>query len=90
MVAGGGFWGDNEERAAQHQAGGRGDLGVEAVVEDGLGAGEATRLGTNVQPARKVDEEDDGEADQAEREDDPAQPAPPFPAQGHEGERAGQ
>jgi elongation factor G len=90
MVAGRGFWGDNEQRAAEHQAGGRGDLSVEAVVEDGLGAGEAAGLGADIQPAREVDEEDDGEAEQAEHEDDPAQPAPPLPEQGDEGERAGE
>ncbi len=87
MVAGRGFWSHNEERSAQHQAGRGGDLGVEAVVENGLGAGEARGLGTHVEAGGKVDEEDHGEAEQAEGKDDSAQAAPPFVAQ--HGEREG-
>lgn len=81
MVAGCRFWGRNEERAAQHQACGGGDLGVKAVVEDRLGAGEAGGLDTRVEPGRQVDEEDDGKADQAEHEDDSPQAPPPLVAQ---------
>jgi len=73
MVAGRRFWGCNEERSAQHQAGRGGNLGIEAVVEDGLGAGEARRLAAGIEPGREVDEEDYGEAEQPEGEDDPAQ-----------------
>jgi hypothetical protein len=74
MVAGRRSWGHNEERATQHQAGGGGDLGVETVEENRLGAGEARGLGAHVEPGRQVDEEDDGKADQAEHEDDSSQP----------------
>ncbi len=73
MVAGRRFWGCNEERSAQHQAGRGGDLGVEAVVEDSLGTGEARRLVARVEAGREINEEDDGEAEQPEGEDDPAQ-----------------
>jgi hypothetical protein len=90
MVAGGGFWGENEERAAQHQSGGGGNLGVEAVIENCLGAGEARRLGTRVEAGRQVDEEDDGKADQAEHEDDPSQAAPGLVAQRDQGQKGGQ
>jgi hypothetical protein len=71
MVAGRRLWGRNEERSAQHQAGRGGDLGVEAVVEDGLGTGEARRLAAGIDACRQIDEEDDGEAEQAEGKDDP-------------------
>jgi elongation factor G len=90
MVAGGGFWGDNEERAAQHQAGGGGDLGVEAVVENRLGAGEAGGLDTRIEAGRQVDEEDDGKADQAEHEDDSSQAPPPLVAQRDQGQKGGE
>jgi elongation factor G len=88
MVAGGGFWGDNEERTAQHQAGGGGDLGVEAVVEDGLGAGEARGLDTRVEPGRQVDQKDHGETEQAEHEDDPPQATSRVVAQRDQGQKA--
>jgi hypothetical protein len=78
MVAGRRFWGDNEQHAAQHQPRRRGDLGVEAVVEDGLGAGEAGGLNAGVQARRQVDQQNDGEAEQAEQEDDPPQTAAPL------------
>ena len=81
MVAGRRLWGCNEERSAQHQAGRGGDLGIEAVVEDGLGAGEARGLCADVEAGGKVDEQDHGETEQAEGEDDPAQPATTFVAQ---------
>ncbi|HEY8810532.1 MAG TPA: hypothetical protein VIM28_10985 [Solirubrobacterales bacterium] len=87
MVAGRRFWGHSEERAAQHQAGGGGDLGIEAVVEDRLGAGEAGRLDTRVEAGRQVDEEDDGKADQAEHEDDSSQAPPSLVAQRDQGQK---
>ncbi len=87
MVAGRRFWGENEERAAQHQARGGGDLGIEAVVEDRLGAGKARRLDTHVKSGRQVDKKDDGEADQAEHEDDSSQAAPAFTAHRQKGEQ---
>jgi elongation factor G len=90
MVAGRRFWGHNEENPAQHQSGRGGDLGVEAVVEDRLGAGEAGGLSTRVEAGRQVDEEDDGEAEQAEHEDGSPQPAAPLVAQDDEGEGCGQ
>ncbi len=90
MVAGRRLWGHNEEKPAQHQSRRGGDLGVEAVVEDRLGAGEAGGLSARVEAGRQVDEEDDGEAEQAEREDDPPQPSPPLVAQDDEGEGSGQ
>ena len=90
MVAGRRSWGQHEERAAEHQAGCGGDLGVEAVVEDRLGTGEARCLGTGVETGRQVDQEDHGEAEQAEGEDDPTQPAPPSVAQDDQGEGGGE
>jgi len=81
MVAGGGFWGHNEERAAEHQAGCGSDLRVEAVVKDSLGPGETRGLDTGVEAGRQVDEEDHGKADQAEHEDDASQAPPPLVAQ---------
>jgi hypothetical protein len=89
MVAGRRFWGHNEERTAQHQAGGGGDLGVETGTEDRLGAGESGGLRARVEAGRKIDEEDDGEAEQAEHEDDSAQSSPPLVAQHDEGENGG-
>jgi hypothetical protein len=85
MVAGRRLWGHNEQRAAEHQAGRGGDLGVEAVVEDRLRAGEARCLDAGVEAGREVDREDQSEAEQPEREDDPAQAAPAPVAQDGEG-----
>jgi hypothetical protein len=90
MVAGGGFWGHNEERATQHQAGGGGDLSVEAVVEDRLGAGEAGGLDTRIEAGRQVNEEDDGQADQAEHEDDSSHAPSPLVAQRDQGQKGGE
>jgi hypothetical protein len=90
MVAGCRLWGHHEKRATQHQPRRCGDLGVEAVVENRLGAGEAGGRGTDVQSTREVDEEDDREAEQAQGEDDPAQPAPSLVAQGEQGECGGE
>ena len=81
MVAGRRLWGCNEQRAAQHQARRSGDLGIEAVVENRPGAGEARGLGAAVEPRRQVDQEDHGEAEQAEHEDDPPDAAPALVAQ---------
>jgi hypothetical protein len=89
MVAGRRFWGHNEQRAAQHQARRRRDLGIEAVIEDCLGAGEAGGLGARVESGRQVDQEDDGEAEQAEGENDPPQPASSPVVQHGEGEDCG-
>jgi hypothetical protein len=63
MVAGRRFWGCNEERAAQHQACRGGDLGIEAVVKDGLGTREARRLAAGIEAGREIDKEDHGEAE---------------------------
>ena len=90
MVAGRGFWGENEQRAAQDQPGRGGELGVEAVAQDRLGAGEAGRLGAGVEPGGQVDEQDHGEGDQAEREDDPAEAAAALVAQRREREQGGE
>jgi hypothetical protein len=76
MVAGRCLWGEDEHRAAEHQAGRGGDLGVEAVVEDGSGAGEARGLGASVETGRQVDQKDDREAEQTEDEDDAAETPP--------------
>ena len=40
MVAGCRFWGEDEKQTAQDQARRRGELGVEALLEEGGGAGE--------------------------------------------------
>jgi hypothetical protein len=89
MVAGRRLWGRNEERSAKHQACRGGDLGVEAVVEDGLGTGEARGLAAGIEAGRQVDEEDHSEAEQPEREDDPAQPVAAIVAQHGECEDGG-
>ncbi|MET0305814.1 MAG: hypothetical protein ABW196_06245 [Solirubrobacterales bacterium] len=65
-------------------------MGIEAVVENGLCAGEARGLGAHVEAGGKVDEQDHGEAEQPEREDDSAQPAPALVAQGGEREHGGE
>ncbi len=90
MVAGRRLWSEDEQHSAQHQAGGSGDLGIEAVVEDGLCAGEARGLGAHVEARRQVDEEDHGEAEESEGEDDPAQPAPAIVAQRRQREEGGE
>jgi hypothetical protein len=87
MVAGRRLWGCNEERSAQNQACGSGDLSVEAVVEHRLGAGEARGLRTYIETVRKIDQQDYGEAEQAEGEDNPAQPTTTFVT--HRRERQG-
>jgi len=90
MVAGRRFWSEDEQYSAHHQADGRGDLDIEGVVEDGPGAGEAGRLDADVGARGQVDEEDDGEAEQAEGEDDPPQAAAPLVAQCRDGEESGE
>jgi hypothetical protein len=90
MVAGRRFWGRNEERSPQHQPGSRSDLGVEAVVEHGLGTGEAIGRGADVLATREVDEEDDQEAEQAQPEDDPPDTTPSSLAQCEESEGGGE
>ncbi len=80
MVAGRRLWGHNEQRASQNQACRGGYLGVEAVVENRLGSGEAGRLGTGIEAGRQVDEENHREAEQAECENDPTQAAAAFVA----------
>ena len=72
MVAGRRLRGEYEQRSAQHQARRGGDLGVEAVVEDGACAGEAGGWPAVVETGRQVDEEDDGETERSQREDDAA------------------
>jgi len=90
MVAGRRFWGHNEERTTKHQTGCGGDLGIEAVKEDSLRAGEARSLDAGIDPRRQVDQQDHGEAEQAEGKDDSPQ-APPPPVMEHdEGEGSGQ
>ena len=49
MVAGCRFWGEDEEQAAQDHARRRGQLGVEALLENGGGAGEQGGLRAGVQ-----------------------------------------
>jgi hypothetical protein len=90
MVAGRRLWGCNEQHSAQHQAGRGGNLGIEGVIKDGLGAGEARRLRTYVEASWEIDKEDHGKADQPEREDDPTQAAPPVVAQHGKGEDGGE
>ena len=77
MVAGCRLWGEDEQRAAQHHARCRRDLGVEAVGQDGIGAGEAGQLGRGVETRRPVDEQDHREAQPAEQEYRPAEAGPP-------------
>ncbi len=90
MVAGCRLWGHNEECAAEHQAGCRGDLGIEAVVEDRLRSGEAGCLGAGVEARRQVDQERHGDAEQAERKDDPSQPPALAVAQNRQSQGGGE
>jgi hypothetical protein len=90
MVAGRRFWGHNEERTTEHQAGGSGDLGVEPVIEDCLRSREERGLGAGVEPGRQVDQQDDGKAEQAEGEDDPPQPTSSSVAKDHQGKGGGE
>jgi hypothetical protein len=73
MVAGRRLWSEDEQQSADHQPGGSGDLGVEAVEQDRTRAGEARAEPADLQPRRQVDEQDDGEAQRAEHEDDPSE-----------------
>jgi hypothetical protein len=74
MVAGCGSWSQDEQESAEHQTRARGQLGVEAVLEHRVRPGESGGQGAGVEPGRPIDQEGDGETDQAEQEDDPAQP----------------
>jgi hypothetical protein len=89
MVAGRRLWGRNKQRPAQHQPCCCGDLSVEAVGEDRLGAGEARGLGTDVEPGWQVDQEAHGKAQRPEREDDPAHSAAALVAQRRKGKSRG-
>ena len=82
MVAGRRFRGEDEQGATQHQPSRRGELGVEAILEDRCRAGEEGCLRAGVEAGGPVDEEDDGGAQQAEDEDDPAQLRPPPAGRG--------
>ncbi len=88
MVAGRQLGSVGEQQTARHQADRRGQLEVEAALEDRVGARVAGRLDFRVEAGRQVDQEDDREAEQAEREDEAPQPRPP-PAQGDHGKRGG-
>ena len=88
MVAGRRLWGDDEERAAEHQPRSGGELGVEAVLEHRGRAGEHRRLFADVESLRPVDEKDDEGAEQAEDEDD-APEARPAAEAGEQAESAG-
>jgi hypothetical protein len=74
MVAGRRLRGRDQQQAAEHQAGRRGDLGVEAVEQDGGGGGEARRLGAGVEPSRQIDQQDHRQAQHPKNEDDPPEP----------------
>ena len=89
MVAGRGSWSQDQQESAEHQTRARGQLGVEAVLQHRGRPGESGGQGAGVEPRRPVDEEDDGEADQAEEEDDPAEPVAPGHGR-HQGQRDGQ
>ena len=71
MVAGCRFRGEDEQSAAQHQPPRRGELGVEALLEDRGRAGEQRGLRAGVEAGRPVDEEDYGGAEEPEDEDHP-------------------
>jgi hypothetical protein len=74
MVAGRSPRGDDEQQSSEHQPGAGHELRIEADLEDRGGPGEARGELADVAPGGQVDEEDDGEADDAEQEDDPAEP----------------
>jgi hypothetical protein len=74
MVAGRRHRSEYEQRSGQHQRRRGGELGVEAVAQDGGGAGELRGLSALVEPGRHVDQERDGEAERPKREDDRPHP----------------
>jgi hypothetical protein len=84
MVAGRESRSQNEQQSGEHQPGRGGELGVVPDLQDRRGSREARRQLADVEPGRTVDEEDDGEADEAEGEYDPAEPVAP----GEGGEQA--
>jgi hypothetical protein len=90
MVAGRSLWGEDEQEASHHQARGGGQLGVEALVEDGAGAGEARGLRPGVEAGPHVDGEDHGEAERPEDEDDPAERSTAAVAHNDRCQRCGQ
>jgi hypothetical protein len=89
MVAGRRLWGEDEQQAAEHHAPGRGDLGVEALGEDGFRAREAGQLGGRVEAGGPVDEQDDRDAQGAEQEDRPTEAGAVAARRDHR-ERCGQ
>ncbi len=58
MVAGCRLWGEDEQQSADHQPGGGGQLGVEALLEHRGRTGEERGLRAGVEPGRPVDQED--------------------------------
>ena len=84
MVAGRRLWSQHEQHSSQHQSGRGSQLGVEAVEQDGGGAGEARRVSAEVEPGGTVDQEGDREADKAKGVDEPTRPRATRGAHGHE------
>ncbi len=89
MVAGRRLRGEDEQRAAEHDARGRGDLGVKASLEDRSGAGKAGELRRGVEAGRPVDEQHHPEAERPEQKDR-APKAGPVPPGGEDREPGGQ
>ena len=88
MVPGRGSRSENEQQSAEHQAPCGGKLSVEAALQH---RGRSRELGSQVsrvEPGGPVDEEDHGEAEEAESEDDPAEPVAPGPGR-DQGNRRG-
>jgi hypothetical protein len=88
MVAGCRLWSADQQQGTQHHPGDRGQLAVEAVLEDRARSGEAGGLRALVEAGRAVDQEDHREADQAKDEDTAAEVASAR-AHRHRGERGG-
>ena len=82
MVASRRLWGEDKQRSAQHQARRRGELGVEALLEDGGRSGEEGGLRSGVEAGGPVDEEDDAGGEKAEHEYGPSQSPPAGPGGG--------
>ena len=77
------------EAAAEHHPAGGGQLGVETLDQDGGRAGEARGLAADVEAGGQVDQQDDGDGEEAEPEDDPPGAAAAA-AQRGEAERGGE
>ena len=90
MVAGRRFWGQDKQQPGQHQTPRRGELGIEAVAEDGGRSREARGLRSLVETGGHVDEQCDREAEGAEGEDDSAEAAAAPVASDEGGEHRGQ